>query len=149
MDIGRDADPGGDAPTISIEFQRPRGARREPSPGAHRRPVMTVRRSILALLFSTCTCTLFAQQPEPPTARRITLREAVDLALARNHVVRLARLSVEEKDHAKDVAKSAYFPQIRNETGLVHVTDTQLIAIPSGGLGSIGAIQVPPQTLIL
>ena len=59
---------------------------------------MTVRRSILALLFSAGTCTAFAQQPEPPAARRITLREAVDLALARNHAVRLARLSVEEKD---------------------------------------------------
>jgi outer membrane protein TolC len=66
-----------------------------------------------------------------------------------HHAVRLAQLSVHEKDHAKDVAKSAYFPQIRNETNLVHVTDTQLIAIPAGGLGSIGAAPVPSQTLIL
>ena len=99
---------------------------------------MTVRRSILALLLSVCTCTVFAQEPEPPGARRITLREAVDLALARNHAVRLARLSVDEKDRAKDVAKSAYFPQVRNETTLVHLTDTQLIQIPAGGLGVVG-----------
>ena len=110
---------------------------------------MTVRASIFALLFSAGTCAAFAQQPEPPAARRITLREAVDLALAHNHAVRLAQLSVDEKDRAKDVAKSAYFPQVRNETTLVHLTDTQLVEIPAGGLGVVGATPVPPQTLIL
>src|SRR5262245_31228711 len=149
MDVGRDAHSAGNAREISVEFPRSCGARRERSPGAHRRPVMTFRRSILALLFSVCTCTVFAQQPEPPVARRITLREAVDLALARNHSVRLARLSVEEKDRAKDVAKSAYFPQVRNETTFVHLTDTQLIEIPAGGLGVAGPNPVPPHTLIL
>ena len=34
-------------------------------PAAHRRPVMTVRASIFALLFSAGTCAAFAQQPEP------------------------------------------------------------------------------------
>jgi hypothetical protein len=69
---------------------------------------MTLRASIVALFFFSGTCAAFAQQPETATARRITLPEAVDLALAHNHAVRLARLSVEEKDRAKDVAKSDY-----------------------------------------
>ena len=77
---------------------------------------MTVQASIFAVLFSTAGRAAFAQQPEPPAAGVITLPEAVDLALAHNHAVRLARLSVDEKDRAKDVAKSAYFPQVRNET---------------------------------
>ena len=110
---------------------------------------MTVRALIFALLFSAATCAAFAQQPEPAAARRITLREAVDLALAHNHVVRLAQLSVDEKDRAKDVARSDYFPQVRNETTVVHVTDTQLVEIPAGGLGVVGVTAVPPQTLIL
>jgi outer membrane protein len=110
---------------------------------------MTVRASIFALIFSAATCAALAQQPEPAAARRITLREAVDLALAHNHVVRLAQLSVDEKDRAKDVAKSDYFPQVRNDTTLVHLTDTQLIEIPAGGLGVVGVTPVPPQTLIL
>ncbi len=110
---------------------------------------MTVRASIFTLLISASTCAAFAQQPEPAATRRITLREAVDLALAHNHAVRLARLSVEEKDHAKDAAKSDYFPQVRNETTLVHLTDTQLVEIPAGGLGVVGATPVPPQALIL
>ena len=99
---------------------------------------MTGRPFILALLYFAGTCAAFAQPSGPPAARRITLREAVDLALANNHAVRLAQLSVDEKDLAKDVAKSAYFPQVRNETTLVHLTDTQLVEIPIGGLGIIG-----------
>jgi outer membrane protein TolC len=110
---------------------------------------MTLRTSIFALVFSAASGAVFGQQPEAPSARRITLREAVDLALASNHAVRLAQLSVDEKDRAKDVARSGYFPQVRNETTVVHLTDTQLIEIPAGGLGVVGASPVPPQSLIL
>ena len=110
---------------------------------------MTLRVSICALLLSATTSATFAQQPETQAARRLTLREAVDLALARNHGVRLAQLSVDEKDRAKEVARSAYFPQVRNDTTLIHVTDTQLIEIPAGGLGGVATAPVPPQTLIL
>jgi outer membrane protein TolC len=110
---------------------------------------MTFRASIVALLLSASTSAAFAQSPESPTARRLTLREAVDLALARNHAVRLAQLSVDEKDRAKEVARSAYFPLVRNDTNVVRLTDTQLIAIPAGGLGVIGPALIPSQTLIL
>jgi len=110
---------------------------------------MMLRAPIFAVLFSAAACAAFAQPAERPAVRRITLREAVDLALAHNHGVRLAQLSVAEKDHAKEVARSAYFPWVRNETTLLHVTDTQLIEIPAGGLGAFGANPVPPQPLIL
>jgi outer membrane protein len=110
---------------------------------------MTLRAPIFAVLFSAAAFPLFAQPVALPAPRRITLHEAVDLALANNHALRLARLAVDQKDRTKDVARSAYFPQIRNETGLVHVTDTQLIEIPVGGFGSISATPVPSQTLIL
>ena len=111
---------------------------------------MTVRASILVLLFAVGACPAVAQpQPETPAVRRLTLQEAVDLALAHNHAVRLAQLSVDEKDRAKEVAHSGYFPQVRNDTTIVHLTDTQLIEIPAGGLGVVGANPVPPQTLIL
>src|SRR4029077_17709311 len=137
------------APKISPEFPRSGGARRERSAGADERPIMTLRISIVALLVSAGASAASAQPAETPAARRMTLREAVDLALEHNHVVRLARLSVDEKDRAKEVAKSDYFPQVRNDTTLVHLTDTQLIEIPAGGLGVVGAAPVPPQTLIL
>jgi outer membrane protein TolC len=110
---------------------------------------MTFRRTALAFAVSLSATVSFAQQPEPTTARRISLDEAVDLALARNHAVRLAQLSADEKEHAKEVAKSAYYPQIRNDTTVIHLTDTQLIEIPAGGLGVLGSTLLPPQTLTL
>jgi hypothetical protein len=42
-----------------------------------------------------------------PPPRKITLQEAVQLALQHNHDVRIAGYTVEEKQHAKEVAKSA------------------------------------------
>jgi outer membrane protein TolC len=84
---------------------------------------------------------------QPP--RVITLPEAVELALNHNHAVRLAKLEVEEHEHIKEVAKSAYFPLVRNEANWAHVTDTQLIEIPAGGFGAIGTNLIPPQPLII
>jgi outer membrane protein len=109
---------------------------------------MTLRASTFALLLCAGTGAASAQQPEL-APRRITLSEAVDLALARNHALRLAKLSVEEKERVKDVAKSGYYPQVRNDTTVVHLTDTQLVEIPAGGLGAVLGNPVPPQTLIL
>jgi outer membrane protein TolC len=110
---------------------------------------MSVRTSIFALLFSVGAYAAFAQQPDSADARRLTLRDAVDLALARNHAVRLARLSVDDKNRAKEVARSGYFPFVRNDTTIVHLTDTQLVEIPAGGLGVVGANPIPAQALIL
>ncbi|HTC95694.1 MAG TPA: TolC family protein [Terriglobales bacterium] len=100
--------------------------------------------SILAAITAT------AQDGAPaPVARHITLQEAVQLALHHNHVVRIAGLQVEEKQYAKDVAKSSYFPTLRNDSGVVEVTDTQFIAIPAGSFGTAGSTPIPSRTLIL
>ena len=84
-----------------------------------------------------------------PAPRHITLPEAVQLALRHNHVVRIAEFKVEEKQHAKDVAKSSYFPKLRNDSGVMTVTDTQFIAIPAGALGSPANTPVPSRTAVL
>jgi len=84
-----------------------------------------------------------------PSPRLITLREAVDMALQRNHVVRLAGLEVEEHEHVKEAARGAYFPSVRNDTNLAHVSDTQLIEIPGGGFGTVGSNLIPPQSLVI
>jgi len=86
---------------------------------------------------------------EAATPRHITLREAVQLALKHNHYVRIAQFQVEAKQHAKDVARSAYFPSIKNESRLFEVTDTQFIQIPAGSLGTVGGIPLPERSDIL
>src|SRR5262245_14966727 len=90
-----------------------------------------------------------AQPPDPAAARRITLDEAVALALEHNHLVRIATLSVDEKQEAKNAARGAYFPKVDTATSAIHLSDTQLIAIPAGGLGAVGSALIPPQTLII
>jgi outer membrane protein TolC len=92
---------------------------------------------------------LAAQEVKSTEPRRITLEEAVQLALKHNHVVRIAAYKVEEKEHTKDVARSAYFPTLRNDSGLARVTDTQFIGIPAGSLGIVGGTAIPERTSIL
>ena len=90
-----------------------------------------------------------AQQPEPSAPRTMSLQQAVDLALKHNHVVRIASFKVEEDQHAKEVARSAYLPVLRNNSAFTHVTDTQFIAIPAGALGVVGGTSIPSAKLVL
>jgi outer membrane protein TolC len=90
-----------------------------------------------------------AQEANPHTPRRITLEEAVQMALKHNHVVRIAAYKVEEKEHAKDVARSAYFPVLRNDSNLLRVTDTQFIGIPAGSIGTVSGTSLPERSVIL
>lgn len=101
------------------------------------------------LTFSFLNATTVLGQDASSTARHINLKEAVQLALRHNHVVRIAGFKVEEKQHAKDVARSAYLPNVRNDTSVVTVTDTQFIAIPAGSLGTPANTPVPPQTDVI
>jgi len=96
--------------------------------------------TVLVSLFTFLTIAL-AQQPESTIPRRLNLHEAVELALKHNHVVRIAALHVEEEQHAKEVARSAYLPTIRNDSTFAHATDTQFIGIPEGAFGN----GIPPR----
>jgi outer membrane protein TolC len=92
---------------------------------------------------------LLAQENKNPPPRRITLEEAVQLALKHNHAVRIAGFKVEEKEHAKEIARSAYFPVLRNDSSVLNVTDTQFIGIPAGSLGAISGTSLPQRSIIL
>ena len=106
----------------------------------------------LHLFIALAVCGAFATAAEPdktPSQRHITLPEAVQLALRHNHVVRIAELQVEEKKQAKDVARSSYFPTLRNDSTIFTVTDTQFIAIPGGSLGNAAGTAIPGRTVVL
>lgn len=91
----------------------------------------------------------FAGEPGDTAPRHITLREAVQLAMQHNHIVHIAEYKVDEQQHAKEVARSAYFPTIRNDSSFVHITDTQLVQIKAGSLGTVEGTPVPSATAIL
>ena len=109
----------------------------------------TVLLVLAATAFSACVAA--AQETSniafPP--RRITLQDAVQLARKHNHDIRIAGYTVEEKEHAKQVARSAYFPSIRNDSSFMHATDTELIEIKSGSLGVAGGARIPPVDAII
>jgi outer membrane protein TolC len=56
---------------------------------------------------------------------------------------------VEESQHAKDAARSSYFPNLRNDTITAHLSDTQFIAIPQGKLGTVAGTPIPEQTAVI
>jgi outer membrane protein TolC len=91
--------------------------------------------STLACSFSLVTIAL-GQAAEPSAPRTMNLHEAVEMALKHNHVVRITSLHVREEQQAKEVARSAYLPTLRNDSEFFHVTDTQFIDIPAGALGN-------------
>ncbi|HUJ83869.1 MAG TPA: TolC family protein, partial [Candidatus Acidoferrales bacterium] len=105
---------------------------------------------LLLSAFVLCAAIAFAEEPgKPASARHITLQQAVQLALQHNHNVHIAEYTVEEKEHAKEVARSAYFPTIRNDSTFVHLTDTQLVQINAGSLGTVAGSPVPAANSIL
>jgi outer membrane protein TolC len=103
---------------------------------------------LMAIAFSSCLAGAEETGDAPPT-RRMTLHEAVQLALKHNHDIRIAGYAVEEKRQAKEVAKSSYFPSIRNDSSFMHVTDTELIQVRSGSLGVAGGTPIPPVNAII
>ncbi len=103
---------------------------------------------LVALAFSSIYA--FAGDPGTgPSPRHITVQEAVQLALQHNHMVRIDQFKVDEKQHAKEATKSAYFPSIRNESSFIHLTDTQLVEIGAGTLGTVAGSPIPTQSSII
>jgi outer membrane protein len=89
------------------------------------------------------------QTSDIPSGRHITLHEAVQLALQHNHNIHLAEYKVQEQQHAKEVAKSAYFPTIRNDSHFIYLTDTQLIQINAASLGTVAGTPIPVANSII
>ena len=68
---------------------------------------MNIRPLLLIGVLSAGQICAVAQQESPSVPRTINLDQAVELALKHNHAVRIASLKIEEKQHAKEVARSA------------------------------------------
>jgi outer membrane protein TolC len=90
----------------------------------------------LALLFCCQSC--FAGE-----TRRLTLAEAVRLALEQNHSLKIARLKVKENEYKKDAARSAYFPTITNQSNALHISELQALNVPPGAFGTVSGVPIP------
>ena len=111
---------------------------------------MNFFRSAMAVTLFLASFAVFVRaQTTEASPRHITLQEAVQFALQHNHLVRIAEFKADEKQHAKEAARSAYFPTLRNDSAVLNVTDTQFIGIPGGSLGVVGGVLIPERTAIL
>ena len=79
-------------------------------------------------------------------ARRLTLTEAVHLAISQNRALKIARLKVVENEEKKAGERSAYFPKLTNQSNVLHFSDLENIVIPAGSLGIAAGTLIPPQT---
>src|SRR5215469_16716674 len=78
---------------------------------------------------------LFSNASFAGETRRLTLAEAVRLAVEQNRTLKIARLKVKENEYKKDAARSAYFPTITNESDALHISELQALSIPQGAFG--------------
>ena len=78
---------------------------------------------------------LFSNASFAGETRRLTLAEAVRLAVEQNRTLKIARLKVKENEYKKDAARSAYFPTITNESDALHISELQTITTPQGAYG--------------
>ncbi len=82
--------------------------------------------------------------------KRLTMAEAVGLALKQNRNLKIARFKVQEAQEEKAGAKSQYFPILKNETNVLHLTELQDIDIPAGAFGTIPQVgPSPPHDLFI
>jgi outer membrane protein TolC len=87
--------------------------------------------SVLALLVAAQS--VMGQNNAP---MQLTLSQAIDLALKQNRDVKLAQLAVVDSQHKKEIARSDYFPHIRNQSSVLHITDLAGVDIPAGAFGN-------------
>jgi len=83
----------------------------------------------------------------PDEIRRLTLTEAVRLAVEQNRTLKIARLKVKENEEKKAGARSAYFPTLTNQSNALHISELQDINIPPGSLGTAAGASIPPQSI--
>jgi outer membrane protein len=82
--------------------------------------------------------------------RRLTLEEAVHLAISQNHELKIARLRVVENVQKKAAAKASYFPELKNQSSFLHTTALENIDIPRGAFGLVpNAGPVPTRDILI
>lgn len=100
------------------------------------------RLSVTATVFLLCVNSVRSDE-----ARRLTLTEAVRLAVAQNRTLKIARYKVKENEERKAGARSAYFPTITNQSNALHISELQNIVIPPGSLGTAAGASIPAQSI--
>jgi outer membrane protein TolC len=98
---------------------------------------------------------LLAQQSKVATPEELpsgasvhlTLPGAVEMALAHNRHIELAHLEVTDSEAQKRLAESHFYPIVKNQSAVLHVTELEGVRIPVGALGVTSSGFLPAETL--
>ena len=107
------------------------------------------RMRALATLVILTAAPQYAAPQHAANVVRLTLTDAVHMAIRQNRALKIARLRVTEKEYAKAAEHTGYFPSIANESNALHITDLQFVEIPVGGFGSVAGTPIPTQGITL
>ena len=105
------------------------------------------RGTLFRILVTATAFLLCVNLARPDEVRRLTLSEAVHLAVEQNRTLKIARLRVKENQERKAGARSAYFPTITNQSNALHISELQNIVLPPGSLGTAAGASIPPQSI--
>jgi outer membrane protein TolC len=105
------------------------------------------RGTLFRILVTATAFLLCVNLARPDEARRLTLSEAVHLAVEQNRTLKIARLRVKENQERKAGARSSYFPTITNQSNALHISELQNIVLPPGSLGTAAGASIPPQSI--
>jgi multidrug efflux pump subunit AcrB/outer membrane protein TolC len=96
---------------------------------------------VVALCFAA---TLHAQSP-----RKLSLPEAVDLALKQNSDLRIGRAKVRGNQYHAAGTRADELPQVKTDGALFGIAKTQNLTIPAGSLGAYPGIGLLPGSAVL
>ncbi len=111
---------------------------------------MTKRNFALARWTVVLACTLAVASAASGQERKLTLKEAIDLATSKNHSLKVASFALAAEQQKRRIAQSSYFPSITNQSNFLHITDLQRIEVPAGAFGVIpGGPTIPASNVFL
>ena len=102
------------------------------------------RKHLYRMLVMAGIAALCASPQDAAEIRRLTLSEAVHLALNQNRELKIARLKVAESEQKRAGAKASYFPELTNQSSFLHTTAFQNLEIPAGAFGVFPGVGLVP-----
>ena len=102
------------------------------------------RTSLLRILPVAALGVLGCIDQQAAEVKRLTLTEAVQLAIGQNRDLKIARLRVTESQQRKAEARSSYFPELKNHSSFLGLTSLENIQLPAGAFGVVPNIGPVP-----
>ncbi|GLI33049.1 efflux RND transporter permease subunit [Desulforhabdus amnigena] len=86
---------------------------------------------------------ILAANPAFAETKRLTLPEAVELALKGNSAVKIARFKVDEKGKRVAATSADYYPRLSNYSAVVGLSESQLVTVPIPNVGAFPINNTP------